>query len=184
VSPGVVALAVGTILAVAALAFVLYPLFFAIPVIPRRAEARPDATDDSAILALREIEFDRATGKLSESDYTELKKTYSERALSELRKQSGRAAAAADEASAGAALDPIDVRARQYRLSHRTCPTCGVRPEPDATYCSTCGSFLDRVCPRCSSEITEAGATFCSRCGATLSMSATAREPRAAAEQS
>ena len=167
-SQGVVALAIGTMLAVVALAFVLYPLFFAIPVAPRRAAARPDTADDSAILALREIEFDRATGKLSESDYTELKKTYSERALSELRRQSGRAAADAVVASTEAALDPIEVRARQYRLSHRTCPTCGVRPEPDATYCSTCGSFLDRVCPRCNAEITEPGATFCSSCGATL----------------
>ena len=167
-SPGVVALAIGTILAVAALAFVLYPLFFALPVAPRRVESRQRAPDDSAILALREIEFDRATGKLSESDYLELKKTYSARALGELRRQSVRNGAGSDAASAGPSLDPIDDRVREYRLTHRACPTCGVRPEPDATYCSTCGHFLDRLCPRCSSAITEPGATFCATCGVTL----------------
>ena len=163
-SAGVVALVVGTILAVAALAFVLYPLFFSVAERPRPAAPSARAADDSAILALREIEFDRATGKLSETDYAELKTAYSERALRELRAQPDQPAAE-PEASG---LDPIDALARHYRLTHRTCPTCGVRPEPDAVYCSTCGSFLDRVCPRCASEVRESGAAFCSTCGATL----------------
>jgi len=35
-------------------------------------------------------------------------------------------------------------------------------------YCSTCGGYLERVCPRCAAEVTEPGAAFCSTCGATL----------------
>ena len=164
-SGDVVALVAGTVLAVGALAFVLYPLFFAVR--PRMARStRPAdirASDDSAIVALREIEFDKATGKLSESDYAELKRTYSERALRELRRA----------ADAGAdATDPIEARVRAFRSAHRECVTCGVRPEADAIYCSNCGSFLDRACPECGAEITEAGATFCASCGVPLAQTA------------
>jgi hypothetical protein len=160
-SAEVVALVVGTILGVGALAFVLHPLFFASPPPPHRRVADEAAGEASAIVALREIEFDRATGKLSEADYAELRAAYTGRALRELR--SGKAR------GTDAPLDPIEARVRAYRMTHRDCPTCGLRPEPDAIYCSTCGSFLDRVCPACSAPISESGATFCSTCGAVLS---------------
>lgn len=168
-SASIGALLAGTLLAVAALAFVLYPLFFDMK--ERARDRTPDsgAADDSPILALREIEFDRATGKLSDADYAELKKTYSDRALRELRgvdkvRQEG--LGAANEVSPP--LDAIEARVREYRQTHRACHTCGVRPEPDAVYCSTCGGYLERACPRCEAEITEPSATFCSSCGATL----------------
>lgn len=161
-SPDLVALLAGTVLAVGAVGFVLYPLFFDASARSTRGGGDDAKGEDSAILALREIEFDRATGKLSEDDYAELRRTYGERALNELR-DSRKAAAAPVES-----LDPIEARVRTYRMSHRECPTCGLRPEPDAIYCSTCGGFLDQVCPRCAAAITEPGAAFCSSCGATL----------------
>jgi len=150
-----IALVFGTVLAVGALAFVLYPLFFATPHEPRTHTPDSDAPDN-AIVALREIEFDRATGKLSDTDYAELRRTYTERALSEMR-----TAAAQD-------VDPVEARVRAYRAQHRECPTCGLRPEPDAIYCSSCGNYLDQVCPDCGAEVSEPGATFCSTCGARL----------------
>ena len=169
-SADLVALVVGTALAVGALGFVLYPLFFAL----RGRAARPRTlranADDSAIVALREIEFDRATGKLSDADYAELRKTYGERALKEMRAADDLNAAAASRASADD-LDPIEARVRAYRMTHRECPTCGLRPEPDAIYCSTCGGYLDRACPVCAASIAEPGAVFCSTCGAALAES-------------
>jgi predicted nucleic acid-binding Zn ribbon protein len=160
VSADLVALIAGTVLGVGALAFVLYPLFFTASDSRRDSTAAPTSPEASAILALREIEFDRATGKLSETDYTELRKTYAGRALRELRD--------AKDARASEPLDPIEARVRAFRLTHRDCPTCGLRPEPDAIYCSTCGGFLDRACPDCGASIGEPGAVFCSSCGATL----------------
>jgi hypothetical protein len=151
------------VLAVGALAFVLYPLFFAASEHARRETGPAGAAEDSAILALREIEFDRATGKLSEADYLELKRTYSERAVREMR--------VIGEASPAAPLDDIEARVRAYRLTHRECPTCGVRPEVDAAYCSTCGGYLDKICRDCRAVITESGAAYCSSCGATLTRS-------------
>jgi hypothetical protein len=157
VSADLVALVVGTVLGVGALAFVLYPLFFTVAESGRAAAQQARPADDSAIVALREIEFDRATGKLSDADYAELRKAYGERALRELR-----------VTGAEASVDPIEARVRAYRESRRECPTCGLRPEPDAIYCSTCGVFLDAVCPVCAARIAEPGATFCSSCGASL----------------
>lgn len=133
-SADLVALLAGTVLAVGGLAFVLYPLFFPVSEHVSRGESGREIPDDSAILALREIEFDRATGKLSESDYAELKTAYSARALRELREMNASAAAVP--------VDPIEARVRAFRMTHRECPTCGLRPEPDAVYCSTCGGLL------------------------------------------
>ena len=78
------ALVIGTLLAIAALSFVLYPLL--IGAYPSSAE-KPVAHSSSnqAIDALREIEFDRETGKLSDTDYDSLKASYTQQAISEMR---------------------------------------------------------------------------------------------------
>lgn len=172
---GTITLLAGALLAVGALGFVLYPLFFDVRESPR-APGTPAAPDDSAIVALREIEFDKATGKLSDADYAELKKSYSAQALRELRARDRQGMRHPDpgrsEGEGPAAQDPIEARIREYRETHRACPTCGVRPEADAIYCSTCGGFLDRSCPRCAAPVTEASASFCSTCGAPLAPAA------------
>jgi len=161
VSSDLLALVAGTVLAVGALAFVLQPLFFGVRQrVAGRRTAVPDAdADDSPIVALREIEFDRVTGKLSDGDYAELRRAYTERALHDMR---------ATPLLPPESTDPIEARVRAYRDAHRECVTCGIRPELDAIYCSNCGSYLDRVCPDCGTDITEPGATFCSTCGARL----------------
>ena len=156
-SPDLLALIVGTMLAVGAVGFVLHPLFFVVRAPDARRAVLKADSEDSPIVALREIEFDRATGKLSESDYAELKKTYATRALEQMR-----------ASDAKASFDPIEERVQLYRLTHRECSTCGLRPESDAVYCSNCGAYLDRACPACGSEIKESSAVFCSTCGTTL----------------
>jgi hypothetical protein len=163
------ALVMGTALAVGALAFVLYPLFFAGSVRSQPRESSDLRDDASPVVALREIEFDRATGKLSDRDYVELRKTYAEQALRELREEATSAEPTSDDA--------IEARVRAYRLTHRECVTCGLRPEVGAIYCSTCGSYLDLLCPDCRAAITEPSAAFCSTCGAVLSRVAPQRVP-------
>ncbi|HEX6574745.1 MAG TPA: hypothetical protein VF042_07210 [Gemmatimonadaceae bacterium] len=111
------ALIVGTVLALGALTFVLYPMLVGTP---RQAEqgngfasTGSSGARNQAIDALREIEFDRATGKLSDTDYAELKASYTQRAVDAMR-------------SAGGLV----------------CDVCGARPEPDAKFCSRCGRPL------------------------------------------
>lgn len=155
---GATALVVGTLLAVGALAFVLYPLFFDTRPSARASRVALNDSGESAIVALREIEFDRATGKLSEADYTELKSTYATRALAEIR--------ASREPAPD--VDPLEARVRAYREARKECAQCGLRPEPDAAYCSACGMYLDGKCPSCGTAVTESSAAFCSTCGVTL----------------
>lgn len=107
------ALLVGTALAIASLCYVLYPLFRADVTVapqPRRDAARRQSP---AVDALRELEFDRQTGKISDADYGTLKARYTEQALLVMR--------------AGDA---------------RVCERCGPRPEREAEFCSKCGAAL------------------------------------------
>ena len=108
-----IALFVGTALAVTSLLYVLYPLFRAEPVRTMSAPSAPRVQSTSAVEALRELEFDRQTGKISAGDYESLKARYTEQALLVMR--------------AGSSL---------------VCERCGPRPEADAQYCSNCGAAL------------------------------------------
>ena len=159
------ALTIGTLLVVAALAYVLYPLVFApaassVRTSPRAPRVR-EGGDEDAVVALREIEFDRATGKLSDSDYADLKTRYTQRALDVMR---------AGEVAAGGAgvADAAEAAVLAYRARLRSCARCGPRPEPDAIYCSNCGAYLDVKCAGCGRVVEEAGAAFCAGCGRQL----------------
>ena len=66
-----------------------------------------------AVDALRELEFDRETGKISDADYEPLKARYTEQAL-------------------------VAMRAGDMPV----CERCGPCAEPDAEFCSNCGSAL------------------------------------------
>lgn len=157
-----VALIVGTVLAIGALAFVLYPLFVETAPAPVRAEETAtraaNAAEQDAIVALREIEFDRATGKLSDSDYDELCARYTERALQAMRSGEGTAVD----------TDPVEAAVLAYRARMVACSRCGPRPEAGAIYCSNCGGYLPGACGRCGSTVSESGAAFCTNCGCQL----------------
>jgi hypothetical protein len=131
----VVALIVGTLLALGALAYVLWPLIVAegrSSALHRATSAPATAPDDhgDAVAALREIEFDHATGKLSESDYAALKTQYTSEAVAAMR------------ARESVADDPVEAEIRRARAQTGVCPVCGPRPEPGARYCSRCGAAL------------------------------------------
>ncbi len=119
-----------------------------------------------ALLALKEIEFDRETGKLSDVDYQHLKGKYTAEALDALR--AADAAGVPDDAEV-----LIAERVRGLRFAAGTahpgapaCPACGPRPEADALFCSSCGSRLPApaACARCGTALS-ADSRFCEGCG-------------------
>ena len=119
----------------------------------------PRQTDRQAeVTALREIEFDRATGKLSDVDYAELKARYTEQAIVAMRGETSADAAAAPTD------DEIEAAVRAYRAG-ASCPTCGPRPEPDAAFCSNCGRYLSDRCAGCGAPVDALDARYCIRCG-------------------
>lgn len=161
---------VGIALAVIALVIVLAPVFSDEAPTEIRAEHRTtpkleiddEPVPGSAIEALREIEFDRETGKLSDDDYDGMKVRYTTQALVELREQD---AAALSGASAVGATDLAERMVQKYRPGSTICHTHGLRPEPDALFCSECGAYLPGKCELCSTPVTAAGAHFCTGCG-------------------
>jgi hypothetical protein len=156
-----IALGIGTLLAVGALAYVLYPIFFTQPLAAAPSHGSPSpgtSTGDLAVAALREIEFDRATGKLSDADYTQLKERYTREALARMRQEAAGSAVASPE-------DEIEAAIRAYRAQRPVCGVCGPRPESDAAFCSECGRYLGGTCQQCGRRVDEIGARFCSACG-------------------
>jgi hypothetical protein len=134
----------GVAVALAALALVLEPLVRrSIPstAVPEdEADLPPMDESESpkvqALLALKEIEFDRATGKLSDEDYAELKARYGRDALAALDAERAQAAVVAE------AEDPAEALIQAARGGLTVCPHCGPRPETGATFCSECGRPL------------------------------------------
>jgi hypothetical protein len=135
-----------------------------------------------ALAALKEIEFDRETGKLSDTDYEFLKAKYTGAALEELRLDAAaergpvsddveamiaarmralRSASASPPSDAAA-----DLSASLASGSGPVCRTCGPRPEPDALFCSTCGRRLPAraACDRCGAAL-QPDSRFCEACG-------------------
>jgi hypothetical protein len=162
-------LLLGAVLAVLALAYVLMPILRGNAAVPVTVLAPETAPEASAIDALREIEFDQATGKLSDEDYAVLKATYTPRALDELRARE--AAAAAPSADGTMPEDPAEALIARMKQGGLACPSCGPRPESDALFCSDCGRMLGAGCPSCGAAV-DSTAKFCVECGAGLGATA------------
>jgi hypothetical protein len=113
-----IALTIGVLLASALVIFVSIPLVTQSsrrPFAWSRSESGDAESAARPIDALREIEFDRATGKLSDADYAALRATYAPLALAEMR-------------AAGQSL---------------ICPECGTASRATgARFCAQCGTSL------------------------------------------
>jgi hypothetical protein len=137
----------GVVVALAALALVLEPLLR-----PARAYAalgRISPVDDidftdpqesdspkvQALMALKEIEFDRATGKLSDDDYSSLKAKYSAAALAAIKVEDEMQQAAADSEQ-----DPAEAAIERARGPRKYCSQCGARLPSIARFCGECGT--------------------------------------------
>ena len=119
-----------------------------------------------ALLALKDIEFDRETGKLSDEDYRFLKEKYTAQAIEALRAEEGTGAPDDVEALVAHRVRALRSAAATAPPGAPVCPTCGPRPEPDALFCSTCGGklFAAATCAHCGTALT-ADSRFCEGCG-------------------
>ncbi len=132
----------GTMLALLAVALVLEPI-----VRPAAGAAilRPDSDDedispeqrrrDRALAALKEIEFDQATGKLSDADYGRMYARYAAEAVVALKEAEGRAGGRAGGSAAAAAARPAD-----RPSARRFCEECGSQLEGSGKFCVECGA--------------------------------------------
>jgi double zinc ribbon protein len=153
--------AIAAMVGAAALWLVLRPIV--VPPKPRAAVYEPPDPEETergvALTALKEIEFDRETGKLSDADYELLKRKYTVAALDALRHEQASAPPTDVEAM-------IAAKVAALRGGYPACTTCGPRPEPDALFCSGCGRRLSTGthCERCGAVL-EPASRFCEGCG-------------------
>ncbi len=134
-----------TLVIFGALVFVGYPLAN-----PRRYTARKFVTmsdpqyeqlagaREQAFDALRDFEFDHATGKLSEADYKTLRARYETRAASIMQQLDTLTAA---QNAGGAARAPRR-HAKPAPNADRTCPRCHARAAADDRFCMKCGAKI------------------------------------------
>lgn len=163
-------LILGILLAAGVMYFVLLPILR--PSLELAASDAPvdegdDPADDMsaqavALRALKEIEFDRATGKLSDTDYEQLKAKYTQEALAAMR---GEPRLSLGASAPRPAPPPPGITTTRPTVS---CPKHGARPERDSQFCSECGRRLGTApgyCARCGTAL-EDEAHYCNRCGA------------------
>jgi hypothetical protein len=145
------------------------------PIEPLDPEETPTGV---ALAALKEIEFDRETGKLSETDYQFLKAKYTGAAVEALRLESTAEgpAGGSDDVEAMIAAKVRALRSASASSSSddrsaltatgRACPTCGPCPEADALFCSNCGRRLPNLlaCDRCGAALVPES-RYCEACG-------------------
>jgi len=167
--------ALAVLVGAAVLWLVLSPLIRpeALRALPQEPIDPEETPKGIALTALKEIEFDRETGKLSPADYELLKAKYTAAALEALRQET--------EAGSGdiEAIVAAKVRALRFASaatspnpspaspdSSSRCATCGPRPEPDAIFCSSCGRRLapGLACDRCGAALAP-DSKFCEACG-------------------
>ena len=157
----------GLVMALAAILLVLEPLLRAASGLEVAAPAplfadSDDETDprlarrDRALAALKEIDFDRATGKLSDDDYGKLKAEFTEEALAALREAD--AVAAGDQPSAISHL-PSPPQADEVEKLITSARRGGNGGKKTRRFCYQCGSPL------------QASRRFCTDCGAVLKVS-------------
>jgi hypothetical protein len=137
----------GIFVALAALALVLEPLLR--PARAYAAHGQPSVLDDidftdpqesdspkvRALMALKEIEFDRATGKLSDDDYATLKARYSAVALAAIKAEDE-----INEPDARPEQDPAEAAIERARGQAKYCPECGTKLPAVARFCGECGT--------------------------------------------
>ncbi|MBI5877955.1 MAG: hypothetical protein HZB53_09905 [Chloroflexi bacterium] len=97
------------------------------------ASAREQAFD-----ALRDFEFDHATGKLSESDYKNLRTRYETRAATILQQID---TLTATQSAAPAANAPKR-RAKTTPAANHVCPQCQAPAEAGDRFCMKCGAKI------------------------------------------
>jgi len=87
-----------------------------------------------ALRAIKELEFDRAMGKLSQKDFDEMGGRLRQRALS-LMKQ-------LDEGASYREVIELELQRRLQKAPEHTSCGCGAVNDEDATFCKKCGTRL------------------------------------------
>jgi primosomal protein N' len=119
-----------------------------------KVAASNEGRREEVLLALRDLEFDYKTGKVSEEDYGPLH--------AQLLAEAAKYIEAEKEEDKQ--LEAL-IQNRRKLTSSLKCDSCGAPMEAGQKFCSKCGQTAKSVsCPSCGKQI-RAGDLFCSSCG-------------------
>jgi ribosomal protein L32 len=151
------ALIIGFLLLGAALVFVSRPFW------EKQKQGAKDSTTTrvsrraSVLAALRDLDFDFKTGKVSEEDYQPLHAQLLAEAAKYIE----------SEKNEDQKLESL-IQARRKVPQKMKCEGCGAPIEAAQHFCAKCGSPVhNELCPSCGKK-NRAGDLFCSSCGTTL----------------
>ena len=120
------------------------------PTVHGRARAALERDKALTLRALKELEFDRAMGKVAEPDFVELRGLLRQRAMRLIRQLEGgevyKTLIERDLATLNAPVAPHAPVARTVApvapVSPDTCLSCGTVNDADARFCKQCGKSL------------------------------------------
>ena len=151
------ALVIGFILLGAALAFVSRPFWEKPKKGAKDSSTAQVSRRESVLAALRDLDFDFKTGKVSEEDYRPLRAQLLAEAAQYVESEKNQ-----DEK-----LEAL-IQARRKAPQKIKCEHCDAPIEADQHFCANCGSPVhNELCPSCGRK-NRAGDLFCSSCGTKL----------------
>ncbi len=106
--------------------------------------ARLDQEHAQALQGLRELEFDREMGKLSEEDCQDLRRQLENKALAAMAAMEKIEGEAKSAPASVALRRPAPSKMARRVVTHiNVCPECGVRLKSSANFCPECGASLN-----------------------------------------
>lgn len=114
--------------------------------------------NQEVLLALRDLDFDFQTGKVTEPDYDRIRSGLIAQAATLIQTMDKREVILEDE---------LERKIRNYRQSLGNvsiCPHCSATLLKHANFCSNCGLEVSPHCPGCGNILRE-GDVFCASCG-------------------
>ena len=128
----------------------------------RRAEsASAKERRRSALLAIRDLDFDFQTGKVLEEDYQVWRARLLEQAARWLTDEVPVESELAEDVEA----EVVDIR--KGALGAGFCPSCGRPQVRGEMFCAACGAAIVEGCARCGAPM-RPGDRFCTDCGQAL----------------
>lgn len=153
------AVIIGLVLVTAGLFFVMKPFYTKSSLKSKRANVgiKPEEAHLSALSALRDLDFDFRTGKVSEEDYPALRAQL----VAEAAKYVNGEREQEDK------IESLIRAHKTKKTNEKICSTCGDSVDVDARFCPHCGAEVSAVCPSCGKTI-KSGDLFCTSCGTKL----------------
>lgn len=124
---------------------------------------------DAMYAAIKDLENEYATGKLSEADYRSLRAKYEAKAVT-LLQELDRVVATLPRAETDDTIEREVARLRRASKKEdaRMCPQCGAPYAAEDVFCTKCGAALRGArCPSCGARAA-IGDKFCRQCGTAL----------------